>query len=272
MSKNTILFVVLLFASISQAHRYVCNGILANGDERWDTCGPCDDKNAARWPNPNIPVVVDNKSLPGGIDKKEWMGVVDDSFSAWNDISGSSLRFFQVDKEIRRDFGQNEMLHEIFWVNNSEEWRRLVGVGEFGTLGATLPRYRCGGKLGSKRQIFDADLALNAMPYINWKVKCEDDDCISIQTTLVHELGHFVGLDHPCLACSTSIMSARAVFDLMYPVLDDISGLQILYPDIQTGGFGSQCIYTSDCKDGFECIASNGSKYCTAQCSNDDDC
>lgn len=262
-----------LFLSLTiNAHRYVCNGILASGEERTDSCGVCDDEHAARWANPNIPVVVDDTPLPAGITKDDWAGVVNNSLKAWNDISGSSLRFVQIEGQNRRDFGNDETLHEIFWIKDKEEWRRLVGVGEFGTLGATLPRYSCGGSLGAKRRIFDADLVLNGMPHINWQVKCEDDDCISIQTTLVHELGHFFGLDHPCLMCSSSIMSARAGFDLMNPVEDDVSGLRILYPQVQSGGFASPCATTSECLEGFECVNNQGNHYCSSKCESDKDC
>lgn len=268
-----VVFWGLCLSLTMNAHRYVCNGILASGEERTDSCGVCDDEHAARWANPNIPVVVDDSPLPAGISKADWAGVVNDSLKAWNDIKGSSLRFVQIEGENRRDFGKDEALHEIFWVKDKEEWRRLVGVGEFGTLGATLPRYSCGGTLGSKRRIFDADLVLNGMSHINWQVRCEDDDdCISIQTTLVHELGHFFGLDHPCLLCSTSIMSARAGFDLMFPVDDDISGVKILYPEVQSGGFGSPCAITSECLEGFECVNSKGNHYCSYECESDKDC
>jgi hypothetical protein len=133
-------------------------------------------------------------------------------------------------------------------------------------------------KKGQPRRIYDADLVLNGLrqkdgtPIINWQVKCEDDDCISIQTTLVHELGHFFGLDHPCLMCSTSIMSARAGFDLMYPVFDDMAGLRILYPDASGGGFGSPCKNTKECLEGSECIVDGSNEYCSKKCRGDQDC
>lgn len=260
-------------------HRYVCNGILANGVERHDECGVCDDEHAARWDSPNIPIVVDYETLPFGVTKKEWQGVVDDSFAAWNTIKGTSLRFFALERENARNFGDDEALHEIFWIKNKEEWRKLVGVGEFGTLGATLPRYSCGGGQGAKRRIFDADLVMNGVEsddgtqYVNWRVVCpEDEDCISIQTTLVHELGHFLGLDHPCLMCSSSIMSARAGYDLMVPMQDDINGVRALYPQTKTNNFAASCSSDTSCAEGFQCIERQGSSYCSNQCTNDNQC
>lgn len=268
--------VALLFAIISASsgigYRFICNGLLANGEERADECGLCDDKHAARWKNPNLGVVVDDSPLPQGINKSDWQAVTKESFAAWEKVDGSDLRFFQIPSKNVREFGANESLHEIFWITNKEEWRRLVGSGEFGTLGATLPRYTCGDDAGAPREIFDADLVLNGMPHINWQVSCNDEDCISIQTTLVHELGHFFGLDHPCLMCSSSIMSARAGFDLIYPVYDDMEGLRVLYPNSSKGGFGFPCITDSDCSDRNLCINDGPNRYCSSGCKEDDEC
>jgi hypothetical protein len=255
-----------------QGYRFVCNGLLADGQERSDSCGICDIAHAARWQNPNIAVVIDNEPLPKGISQSEWQDVVKTSLGAWEDVSGSSVRFIKKDGNNPREFGANESLHEVFWITDVEEWRRLVGSGEFGTLGATLPRYSCGGQEGAKRTIMDADLVLNGMSHINWQVDCKDDDCISIQTTLVHELGHFFGLDHPCLMCSTSIMSARAGFDLLFPVFDDMEGARALYPDNSKGAFGFSCRTDQDCGTGMNCIVDSDNRYCSSSCNTDADC
>lgn len=170
-----------------------------------------------------------------------------------------------------REFGANDRVHEIFWITDRQEWRRLVGSGEFGTLGATLPRYVCDADSG-KRSIFDADLVLNGLKPINWQVDCDNEDCVAVQTTLVHELGHLFGLDHPCLMCSTSIMSARAGFDLTHPVFDDMEGLRVLYPDSSTGGMGYPCSSDADCQDSSLCISRSSQKYCSKLCSNDEEC
>lgn len=261
----------LLSVSSAYSYRFICNGLLANGEERGDECGVCDTNNAARWDDPNLSLVVDDTTLPKGIKKSEWQIAVDQSFAAWQSISGSSLRFSRTDGVNLRQFGANDSLHEIFWITDKQEWRKLVGSGEFGTLGATLPRYSCNSG-GGKRSIFDADLVLNGMSHINWKIDCHDSDCISVQTTLVHELGHFFGLDHPCMMCSTSIMSARAGFDLMYPALDDIEGLRTLYPNGDVGGFASPCTGDGDCSSENRCINSSSTPYCSKDCRSDEEC
>jgi hypothetical protein len=135
----------------------------------------------------------------------------------------------------------------------------------------TLPRYTCD-SYDKSREIFDADLVLNGLPHINWQIDCHNDDCISPITTLTHELGHFFGLDHPCLNCSSSIMSARAGFDLTAPVFDDMQGLRVLYPDNSMGGFGFPCQEDKDCQDKKRCINDGHHQYCSNSCNNDEEC
>lgn len=268
-----IVVLLLIFCGQVFCFRFICNGVLANGEERSDACGACDSEHAARWNNPNIPVVVDEGSLPEGLSLEDWRDVVDESFRAWESVSGAAIRFLDIDAENLRQFGSNETLHEIFWITGEEEWRELVGAASFGTLGATLPRYICGGRNGSKRAIFDADLVLNGIANdINWQLDCDNEDCISIQTTLVHELGHFFGLDHPCLQCSTSIMSARAGYDLMYPLFDDMEGVRELYPSVTTGEFGYACRNDDDCNAKKTCISEGDNRYCSTECDGDGDC
>ncbi len=268
-----ISFLALVHSASGQGYRFICNGILANGEVRNDECGICDDQHAARWADPHIAVMVDDRSLPPTLTKTDWQKAVSLSFKAWEDVSGSNLKFTQESNTSPHEFGANDLVHEIFWITKKEEWRKLVGSGEFTTLGATLPRYSCGGEYGAKRNIFDADLALNGLKHINWKLDCADDeDCTSVQTTLVHELGHFFGLDHPCLMCNTSIMSARAGFNLAYPALDDMEGLRVLYPDGSTGGFGSPCKEDIDCDDENRCVSDSLHRYCSKDCINDEEC
>ncbi len=267
------LVLLLLPANFGMSFRYVCNGYLANGAEREDECGICDNEHAARWPSPIIPVVVDPAPRPANISAADWQAIIEASFSAWNNVSGSNLKFMQINADSTRELGSNDQLHEIFWITDRDEWRKLVGSGEFGTLGATLPRYTCDSEGNSKRVIHDADLVLNGLGHINWARDCHSDDCISVQSTLVHELGHFFGLDHPCLMCDSSIMSARAGYDIITPMFDDMQGVRALYPDLaDAGGFGYPCSADNNCRDHYQCINDGTDSYCANVCFNDEDC
>jgi len=272
-----------LCAQFSYAYRYICNGLLANGVERSDSCGPCDEEHAPRWSRPIIKVLIGDKVRPKNLSSEAWWRIVQASFAAWENIPGSNLRFILERGEGNRQFGADESVQEVFWVTDSEEWRELVGSGEFGVLGATLPRYTCKqvaqeassdeSKIFFDRDLIDSDLVMNGADIINWQENCNNDDCVAVQTTLAHEIGHKLGLDHPCLLCGTSIMSARAGFNLSYPVFDDMEGLRSLYPaPWLLGGFGARCHENTDCSEGRLCIYDKGSSYCSNTCEADNDC
>lgn len=270
---RAIFFVAALIAGSAFSYRYVCNGLLANGDQRTDACGECNQQKAARWANPEVTVSISSTSLPAHVLEQDWRDIVEKSFSVWNSIPGSSFRFILSDNEAKRNFGDNtDATHEIMWITSKEEWRSLIGVGEFGTLGATIPRYHCDPDRG--RTIFDADMALNGLSHINWQVHCDDDDfdCVQIQTTLVHELGHFLGLDHPCLGCQTSVMSARAVYNITKTMPDDEDGVRSLYLLAAPRDFGSACEDESDCDSKYACYEVSDNPFCTLECNVDSDC
>lgn len=63
---------VMLVSSFSFGYRFICNGILANGDERIDECGLCDAEHAARWFSPTIEVAVDYSRVPKNISQSDW--------------------------------------------------------------------------------------------------------------------------------------------------------------------------------------------------------
>lgn len=265
---------LFLLADISSAHRYICNGINAQGEERHDECNlPCDKEHAARWADATLTILVSTAITPAGISPDEWWQVVQDAFKVWESVPGVNVRFILKREEAAREFGTNASVHELFVITDTKEWLEKTLVGPMGVLGATLPTYICKGPDATpKREIIDSDLVINATGSVLWKLNCTDDDCVDPLTTLVHEIGHWLGLDHPCLLCSWSIMSARAGFDLIYPVFDDMQGIRSLYPDAEnTHGFGSACIDNSDCSSNL-CVEDKGNKYCSNNCATDENC
>ena len=108
-------------------YRFVCNGYLANGVQRSDTCGVCNDETAARWANPNVPVVVDSSKLPSSIPLDDWLTIINQSLQEWSNVAGSSFNFIPINSKSMRMFGANDKLHEIFWIID-EQGSRLDKV------------------------------------------------------------------------------------------------------------------------------------------------
>jgi matrixin len=266
---------MLFWASPSATYRFMCNGLILNGLQRQDNCGPCDDEHAPRWPNQTITVLVGKGLL--GIGEDLWWQLVQQSFKAWTNVPGVNLDIKLIKAEGPREFGANDSVHELFVISDPQEWRKKTGAEPWSVFGATQPRYNCKAAPGEDlkatqtREIFDSDLVINDTYFINWKLNCKDDKCMDPRVMLVHEIGHFLGLDHPCLSCSSSLMSSRADFKLIYPIFDDMQGLRALYGDQSTGVFGSPCQNNSECTQGV-CVLDKDDKYCTKNCESDSDC
>ncbi|MCP4501489.1 MAG: hypothetical protein GY822_16135 [Deltaproteobacteria bacterium] len=85
---------------------------------------------------------------------------------------------------------------------------------------------------------------------------------------MIHELGHFVGVDHPCVDCGWSIMAATSGFsDLEQPAPVDRSAVSALYPGVP-GGLGYGCDNANDCVAAPFCATVGDLSYCTQSCGN----
>ena len=253
------------------AYKFLCNGMDASGNVSGDGCGSCTASNAARWNPAIVTVSYDSQTVPTGLSTAEWTTAFNQGLTVWSNVSGSILDLDSGGHSSNRQLGANESLHEVMWILTANAWRAEVGGGENGTLGVTLPRNICpyGGQ--SFREILDADMAMNGTGAFNWSSSCTGWNCSSVLSTFVHEMGHFVGLDHPCTQCSWAVMSAQAYTEPEAPLLDDQNGLRALYPGVG-GGLGYGCDGPSDCNSGLSCITFNDAQFCSKTCNQDADC
>ncbi len=264
---------VFLIASGTQAYKYTCNSIDAKGNVASDKCGvACDDEKAPRWVPADVEVRIDLSVLPPGISRDTWKEVALSSLESWNNVSGANFKFRHGGSTVNRNFGSDAQYREMFWVTDADEWRGKVGGGEKGTLGVTLSPYLCPSDLRSHREMYDADLMMNGSEEFPWQASCLERDCQSIRSTFTHELGHVVGLGHPCTLCSNSIMTAKAAYHIEYPMFDDQEGLRTLYPGTSSGDLGTRCDQNTACDNGYECISQEDTHYCSQPCSLEHTC
>jgi hypothetical protein len=206
-------------------YRYFCNSMSAEGSVEEDGCdAPCDDENATRWGATTIGVKVDDDTVPSGISTADWATVSEDALATWSSVSGASLTFQTVGDADNRTFGEDDDSHEIFWITSQTEFMEKVGQGINSVLGVTSSRYF----FCEPRIIEDADLVMNGVPAadISWVPTLDDcgefDWCESVYSTMLHELGHFLGLGHPCSTSDCidwSIMAAQSwghIFSVEY--------------------------------------------------------
>ncbi|MBL4818761.1 MAG: matrixin family metalloprotease [Deltaproteobacteria bacterium] len=267
---KVIMVLLILMAIPSEAYRFLCNSINADGVAETDSCGICDDTTATRWDNQSVSYAVGTSQLPSGITVEDWVSLVNNSFASWAGAAGVNL-ITNNTGEAARSFGTDSVNHDIFWVDNSAEWLELVGVAPNGVLGVTLPPYLCPSGSTEFREIVDADLIMNGTPEgdFAWKLDCNSllPNCQSMKATVTHELGHFLGLGHDCVGCS-DLMAAVASFLVTDPQQDDLVGIRALYPNSSEGAFTAACSTNSVCDSNI--CHSNG--YCTLSCTQDADC
>lgn len=258
-------------------YRFLCNSVNSEGVFPDDGLAQsCDDETPTRWSVPTIGLKFDTQTLPSELSSSFWQNVISDSLSGWNSVSGSNLVLQNIGSASQREFGDNIADHEVFWINDQEEWYEKVGQGSSNALGITAPRY------DGFREIFDGDIVMNGVPtsdytWLAGNQECPSDAyCFSASLVLLHELGHLIGLGHPCrdINCSSwAVMAAVAnpFTEVESLQVSDYAAAGVLYPGVP-GGVGYGCDSDSDCTFPNSCSNIGGISYCTQECTSNADC
>lgn len=192
---------------------------------------------------------------------------IDDSFRAWACVPGTKVRFENKGAGPRvLDLGDGQ--NTLFWDESGADC--LMGPG---TLGITL------GTTSGVRSA--ADICFNGKDH-TWGVGKDTD----VQSIAMHEIGHFIGLDHPCDNDGDTSTCLPVTEAIMFPswsgvperaVLDsDIAGVTALYPLEEgdasgcEGPFrqGERCSCNDECVEGLVCVPDNeGDLRCGRRCS-----
>lgn len=195
-----------------------------------------------------------------------------DSFRAWACVQGTKLRFEEGSEPGPRVVATDDGKNTLFWDETGNDC--LMGPG---TLGVTV------GDVGNDpRQA--ADICFNGLHH-TWGVGKDTD----VQSIALHEIGHFIGLDHPCdndQATDTCIPVTQAI---MFPswsgsperelLRSDVAGAVGLYPagdgDVSgcEGPFraGERCTCNDECVEGLVCAPDAvGDLRCGRTCSTVD--
>lgn len=202
-----------------------------------------------------------------------------DAFRAWECVEGTSLRFVEGEGAGPATLDLADGKNTLFWDETGE-----FGLGP-GTLGVTL------GDTGGNHRAA-ADIVFNGAGS-SWST----DDVpsgVDVGAIASHEIGHFLGLDHPCdrnganqeVNCNgpdRSVMTPAWGGELdRAPLPDDEAGVKALYPAGDDGATcagpfrrGERCTCSGDCVEDLVCAALFGvdDLRCTETCASDDsDC
>lgn len=190
---------------------------------------PDDDSIPLRWYTVAATLTFDETS-PDAVDAEVSRGRVVEAFVAWSalacDATASPFRFIFGEVLSGGAVGYSEgagAINEnlVTWVGDTSSWAHANDVLALTTL--TYDR--------ATGEIYDADMELNEAHFAF--SDAADDTQADVLNTVVHEAGHFLGLDHSDLTSSTmfkrSPLGEISKRDLM---ADDIAGYCALYgPD-----------------------------------------
>jgi uncharacterized protein (TIGR03382 family) len=196
------------------------------------------------------------------------------SLNAWACNEGTPLKFEVQDTPGPKELNLADGLNTFFW----DETGDLCQMGP-GTLG--IAAGDAGGTIRS-----NADVCFNGRDSA-WRNGTDGTGTTDVISIAMHEIGHFIGLDHPCdkegggeVNCNgpeRSVMTpAWSGADEREIRPDDLAGLYALYPDDGSGrtctgpfGQGERCTCTGECINDLLCVDDGSgvprcSKTCTA--------
>jgi uncharacterized protein (TIGR03382 family) len=215
-----------------------------------------------------IPIVIDpdgSDDIPGDSENEAILY----AFRSWACQAGTPLKFELLDEPGPKSLdspGKNT----FFW----DEDGSICGMGP-GTLGITV-----GDAGGTSRN--EADICFNGLDH-QWKTDEAGTGTTDTVSIAIHEIGHFIGLDHPCDPGETNCNGPER--SVMTPTwsgnnerdiyADDLAGLYALYPDDGSGrscegpfGQGERCACNGECTNDLLCVdGGDGVPRCSKTCS-----
>lgn len=191
------------------------------------------------WPGAQTTFVINdrgtqNSTAPPGL-SQEVEDVLVNAFAKWNQLecpgfqasdncSDLLIRYEGTTSENTVEFDQSENARNINLVTFYDSgWSNVASAQTFALTSVTYNP--------STGQIVDADLEINADNYRLNVGDPVDFNLVDLENTMVHEVGHFVGMDHSLVPNATMFASAELGETMKRTLaIDDIDGICASYP------------------------------------------
>ncbi len=155
-------------------------------------------------------------------------------FHQWQSVPGTSLKFEDGGLIASgADINTSDQTNVIYWANEST----LVNGGRdniFGTLAVTFPHL-------TNNILIEADMVLNGVQFA-WFTDFSATNSTEqlIEASVLHEIGHFIGLDHSPVGGATMFARGTTGIGTQAGLSgDEMAAIRALYPaPKQTGAFG----------------------------------
>jgi hypothetical protein len=259
-----------------------------------------DDDATIAWPTREVPYRV-YTAMPAGLDRAAALAAIEAAAATWNAVECTDVELvfagFTDEPPVAGDDVNTIAFVQTGWT--------AMGL-DADAAATTDVRYA---SRSDETRIVEADLLLNADAY-GWTVDARASGVRDLQSVVTHELGHVLGLLHPCEldgedgAGPCHPEHAESALHPLYSVrqralsTDETAGLCALYPSTCSGNCTTppepdclddgDCPDTSWCAEGFcrprgshadacttddECTGlCNDTGWCTSECSETSDC
>ncbi|QDG53030.1 matrixin family metalloprotease [Persicimonas caeni] len=187
------------------------------------------------WPYACQPYYVNeigtsNADTPAGL-SDDLLDAVKLSFEEWNQVGCSRMQMNFGGRtdvtEARFNQGPGaQNLNLVVW--REENWNQVASNSTFALTSVSYNP--------NTGEIADADIEINAEIYTISVVDPVEANAVDLRNTLVHEIGHFIGLDHTPVEEATMYRSAD-IGETEKRTLhqDDIDGICHIYPASEIG-------------------------------------
>lgn len=202
-------------------------------------CQPDEEPLPVLWPGAQTSFLINergtyNSNAPPGL-SSEVHDVIVNAFARWNQLecpgfegadncSDLLISYAGITAQDTVEFDQSRTASNInLVIFHDSGWEQVASAQTFALTSVTYsPR---------TGQIVDADLEINADNYRLNVGDPVDLNLVDLENTMVHEVGHFVGMDHSSDPSATMFASAQLGETLKRTLAaDDIAGICASYP------------------------------------------
>jgi uncharacterized protein (TIGR03382 family) len=227
-----------------------------------------------RW-NPGelpIPYCISNNAQRTNASRADVRAAIVNSINSWRaqsvggglSCSAYDARDVSAQQQCRVGINLRDGDPNIFFQSSWSQGSQTLGVTHYVGTGRA-----CGSLNGQQLQcISDADIELNDAN-VTWSVNGRGGT--DVESIMVHEYGHFIGLGHcnengTCRAGQAVMYAAYLGGSIRVPFPDDVTGACTLYQGTP-GGVGYPCQNGNQCSSGICVTAAGGAGgYCSTPC------